>query len=131
MTAASLVCWNCGASLDEVPTPLSRYAECLSCRTELHVCRMCRFYDVTVAQSCKEPMAEEVKDKARANFCELFQPRADAYQPDTPTGDASSEATLAALFGGPPEAPSADHPGDESRQALDDLFGSDPSTRDD
>jgi len=131
MSAAGLVCWKCGESLDEVPTPLSRYAVCLSCRTELHVCRMCRFYDVTAAQSCKEPMVEEVKDKTRANFCELFQPRPDAYQPHPSTGDASPDAALAALFGGSPEAPSADHPGDESRRALDDLFGSDLSTRDD
>jgi hypothetical protein len=92
---------------------------------------MCRFYDVTAAQSCKEPMVEEVKDKTRANFCELFQPRPDAYQPDTPAGDGSPEAALAALFGDPQETPVSDQPEGESRQALDDLFGSDPSARDD
>ena len=131
MRDKSLVCWKCGQSLDEVPTPLSRYAECPSCRAELHVCRMCRFYDVTAAQSCKEPMVDEVKDKTRANFCELLQPRTDAYQPDTLTGDASPEAALAALFGGSPETPTSGHPEDESGQVLDDLFGSGPSTRDD
>jgi len=93
----SLVCWKCGCGLDEVPQPLSRYAECLGCRAELHVCRMCRFYDTRVAQACREPMAEEVKDKTRANFCDYFEPRPDAYA--GPDGPPTADAALSALFG--------------------------------
>jgi hypothetical protein len=129
MIEKPLVCWKCGESLDEVPTPLSRYAECLSCRCELHVCRMCRFYDTSVAQSCREPIAEEVKDKTRANFCELFQSRNDAYQPDRTAGEAP--AALAALFGSPSETSTSEHGEDEFGQALDDLFGPGASDRKD
>ena len=64
----TLKCWKCGASLAELSLPLRRIDECRACRAELHVCRMCEFYDTTVAKSCRETIAEEVKDKQRANF---------------------------------------------------------------
>jgi hypothetical protein len=77
--ADSLVCWRCGAQLKDHALPLGRRSECPACQAELHVCRMCRHYDTAKAKHCREPMAEEVKDKTRANFCEWLQPRADAY----------------------------------------------------
>ena len=33
---------------------------------------MCRFYDTRKAKSCAEPVADEVQDKQRANFCGYF-----------------------------------------------------------
>jgi ribosomal protein L40E len=105
-----LVCWKCGASLDGVPMPLSRLSECLSCRAELHVCRQCEFYDTKVAQACREPLAEEVKDKTRANFCEHFYPRPGAFEAGAPASQGPS-AGLAALFG---EAPAGDASGTSS-----------------
>ncbi len=130
MSTESLLCWKCGASLDEVPMPLSRLAECLSCRAELHVCRMCRFYNVSLAQDCSEPMAEEVKDKGRANFCEYFEPDPDAFDPSAPGRGESSTAALDALFGGPAESPSTGDDADAGRKALDDLFGPPTGDRD-
>ena len=35
MTRDNLVCWKCGASLDEIPLPLSRRAECPGCGAEI------------------------------------------------------------------------------------------------
>jgi hypothetical protein len=32
-----------------------------------------------VAKQCRETVAEEVKDKERANFCDYFKPRAGAH----------------------------------------------------
>jgi hypothetical protein len=69
----ALICWKCGASLAELPLPLGRLAECLACHAELHVCRMCEFYDPRVTNSCNEPRAEEVKDKESANDYELLE----------------------------------------------------------
>ena len=60
--------------------PLSRISECLACHAELHVCRLCSFYDPRKAESCSEERADPPKDKQRANFCEYFQPRANAWQ---------------------------------------------------
>jgi hypothetical protein len=81
---------------------------------------MCRFYDTRVAKACREPMAEEVKDKERANFCDWFQPRPDAYRPPEDRSLAA-KADLEALFGGGTAGPS----GKPGRKELDDLFRKD------
>jgi len=125
----SLVCWKCGAGLDEVPQPLSKYAECLACRAELHVCRMCRFYDTSVAQACREPMADEVKDKTRANFCDYFEPRPDAWTGQD--GPSARNDALAALFGDDEEGDTASEAsGGEQVEALNALFGDPAKKRD-
>ena len=95
--AEDLQCWKCGASIAELTLPLRRLEECLSCETELHVCRMCQFYDRNVAKHCQEPIAEEVKDKTRANFCDYFTPRPGAYIPVDPVA-AAAKSELASLF---------------------------------
>jgi ribosome-binding protein aMBF1 (putative translation factor) len=94
-----LVCWKCGASLEEFTLPLRRLEECRICRAELHVCRMCIEYDTHVAKHCREPTAEEVRDKTHANFCDHFKPRAGAYVPLN-TGEVDkARAELDKLFG--------------------------------
>jgi hypothetical protein len=115
-----LVCWKCGASLEELSLPLRRQEECKACGAELHVCRLCEFHDTAVAKSCREPVAEEVKDKTRSNFCDYFSPRPHAY---SATGDAASNARseLESLFGGGQAASAA--PEDEARARLEELFG--------
>ena len=97
--ANDLVCWKCGASLAALTLPLRRLEECPRCHAELHVCRMCVDYDTSVAKHCREPIAEEVRDKTRANFCDYFKPRAGAYTPpDTAAAD-KARAELDKLFG--------------------------------
>jgi len=94
-----LVCWKCGADLEALTLPLSRRDECARCRAELHACRMCVEYDVRVAKHCREPTAEEVSDKQRANFCDHFRPKPGAYQaPDQAAVD-NARAELERLFG--------------------------------
>ena len=94
-----LVCWKCGADLEALSLPLLRRDECASCRAELHSCRMCVEYDVRVAKHCREPTADEVNDKERANFCDHFRPRPGAYvAPDNAAVD-SARAELDRLFG--------------------------------
>jgi hypothetical protein len=115
--ADNLVCWRCGAPLKDMPMPLGRRSECPACQAELHVCRMCRHYDTAKAKQCREPMAEEVKDKSRANFCEWLQARSDAYSAAPP---APGRDRLNALFGD--DAANNSSPADP-RRALDDLFG--------
>lgn len=97
---AALVCWKCGTSLKDVPMPLSRISECLACRAELHVCRLCGFFDPRKAESCSEQRADPPKDKQRANFCEYFQPRSNAWQaPDYSAADQAKDE-LQKLFRG-------------------------------
>ena len=95
----SLVCWKCGASLADYTLPLRRLEECRQCQAELHVCKMCEWYSIAVAKHCREPVAEEVKDKQRANFCDYFKPRAGAFQP-VGNDAAKAKQDLDALFGG-------------------------------
>lgn len=118
----NLVCWKCGASVAELPLPLSRLAECPKCRAYLHACRLCRFYDPRIASQCQEERAEEVRDKEHANFCDWFRPRPDAYRPRDEEKNRSSKTRLDALFGG-----SADNGGkaDSARARLDGLFDPD------
>lgn len=97
--AHELVCWKCGASLAALTLPLRRLEECPKCRAELHVCRMCVDYDTRVATHCREPTAEEVRDKEHANFCDFFKPRPAAYAaPDTAAVE-RARAELDQLFG--------------------------------
>ena len=54
-----LRCWKCGVSLADYSLPLRRLEECRGCGAELHVCRMCEFYDTGVAKHCREPVLSE------------------------------------------------------------------------
>lgn len=59
---------------------------------------MCRFYDVSKAKHCAEPVAEPVADKQRANFCGYFEPVAGRFRvPGTASGLAMD--ALNSLFG--------------------------------
>jgi hypothetical protein len=94
-----LRCWKCGASLADYTLPLRRLEECRGCGAELHVCRMCEFYDLSKAKHCQEPIADEVKDKIRANFCDYFRPTPTAWQPGQLSAAEQAKAQLEALFG--------------------------------
>ena len=121
----TLVCWKCGSPFGDLPLPLSRFAECKSCHGPLHVCRQCEFYDTKVAKSCREPIAEEVKDKSRANFCAYLRPRAGAYVAVANTAGEKSRSELEALFGMTPgSAPVSPAGADAARAELEKLFKS-------
>jgi hypothetical protein len=95
-----LVCWKCGAGIGHEPLPLARAAECRGCRADLHVCMMCEFHDARAARQCREPIADEVRDKTRANFCGYFTVRPGAYRCEDEAAMAAARAKLDALFGG-------------------------------
>src|SRR6201991_4727574 len=95
-----LVCWKCGTSLAALSLPLQRLDECKVCHAELHVCKLCEWYSTAVAKHCREPIAEEVKDKERANFCDYFKPRPGAHSTVGLDAAAKAKADLDPLFGG-------------------------------
>ncbi len=129
----SSVCWRCGSSLAALSLPFSRFDTCKAGGADLHACKQCLFYQVTVAKQCREPVADEVRDKQRANVCDYFSVRADAYQPATE--QASTQSQLAALFGAVSESRPVtnDTVSDQiknkadtaaaARAALEELFG--------
>ncbi|MFT7458763.1 MAG: hypothetical protein ACI909_001437 [Planctomycetota bacterium] len=123
MAITELFCWKCSQSLEDVLLPFSRFSRCKSCKVDLHVCRMCEFFDPKVNNSCREPIAENVSDKKRANFCGYFQ-AANHSQRDGSTEVTSNKESLEGLFGldkGTSNLSTGDS--DRSKQELDALFG--------
>ena len=92
-------CWKCGASLAHLELPFGRIEQCRKCGADLHVCRLCVEFDPRVAQQCREPTVEEVRDKDRANFCDHYKPRAGAYQPGSTAAADKARSDLEKLFG--------------------------------
>jgi hypothetical protein len=60
---------------------------------------MCVEYDVSYAKHCKEPTAEEERNKERANFCDHFKPKAGAYVAPNDAERARARSALDDLFG--------------------------------
>ena len=84
---------------------------------------MCEFFDPGVRRGCREPVAEEVSDRERANVCGYFTPVA-GLGPGA--GDGSPQtagAELAALFDLPSSGPASPGDAGEARRRLDELFG--------
>jgi hypothetical protein len=107
-------CYGCGAEL-RLEGAVGRRAACPRCDGELHSCLNCRHYDEAAAHGCREPCAEHVLEKDRANACDLFQ-LGDGAARRRSGGSAAARSALAALFG---DAPPKD---DDPRDALEALF---------
>lgn len=67
------VCFSCGKDLDLKGDVIGRREECPTCRSDVHVCKNCQFYDRTAYNECRESQADVVREKDRANFCDYFQ----------------------------------------------------------
>lgn len=93
-------CWKCGTELKALILPLSRREECPACRAELHVCRMCEWYDPRVSDHCREDRAEAVSDATRANFCDYFKLSTNTFSKRESDRQSAAKTELEALFGG-------------------------------
>jgi hypothetical protein len=110
-----LVCWSCGASLEEVPRPITRHSNCLKCHQQLHCCRMCRSYNERYDNKCGDERADPPVEKETANFCDFFRPRAKAYEVAEADGASDARAKLDALFSGGAENETAE-PAEEGEE---------------
>ncbi len=121
---STLVCWNCGGSLSDIPLPISRHETCQKCREVLHCCRMCEYYKIDAPGNCDHDRADPPARKESANFCGFFRYKLSAYEPRRTTSKDSAEKQLDALFGdGPaPRSGAADPDRDAMKSRLDDLF---------
>jgi hypothetical protein len=122
----SLNCYRCGVSLDSLSPPLSRQDQCPACFVYLHCCRMCDYFDPSVAEQCREDDAEEVKDKECANFCDYFRPTVGAHDPRYAGAEAQARSQLDALFGNEQQRDGdkdpADRNDDDADAEAEDLF---------
>jgi hypothetical protein len=116
--------------LEDLPQPFGRLDECPKCSRDLHVCRMCEFFDPRVANACREPIADEVKEKERSNFCDYFQAKPNAHEPPATNEAEGARVQLEALFGrGIDEADSTQNAkpneSEKAQSELNRLFGLD------
>lgn len=95
----NLVCLRCGASLATLSLPLSRRDQCPECSADLHVCKMCVYFDKSVPRQCREDGADDVSDKDRPNFCDWFKPSDKAFKAGSNAEAQAAKDALAALFG--------------------------------
>jgi hypothetical protein len=89
-------CFHCGQQVD-LNQRIGFREVCPKCDRALHVCFNCDFYDATLNNQCREPQAERVVDKDRANFCEYFTPHSASKSRHPPAPD-NARAKLEALF---------------------------------
>ncbi len=66
-----MLCYKCGKNTG-LKEFIGRRDECQYCGADAHVCKNCEFYDPRVYNECREPSAERVVDKEKANFCDQF-----------------------------------------------------------
>ncbi len=99
MSTDDLGCWNCGASLKEVPRPVSRHEQCPECFEALHCCRLCSHYGADITDQCDEDRADPPVVKENANFCDWFRPNASAFRGARTDRRQAAENRLSALFG--------------------------------
>jgi len=117
----NLVCWKCGADISKLPFPLGRLSQCEACRADLHVCVLCKYFDKTRANQCREPVADPVTDKKRSNFCGYFEVKTSAYQVPDASPVSTAEQELAGLFGG--AAVPKINDAESAKSELEKLFG--------
>ncbi len=69
-----LACYHCATPLPPLPPGgrIGRRDTCPGCHRDLHACVQCANWDPD-ARLCREPQAEEVRDREAANFCEWFR----------------------------------------------------------
>ena len=87
---------------------------------------MCEFFDPGVRRGCKEPVADEVSDRERANFCGYFTPTAGlgpGVEDRASRASQAARAELDDLFGLAPSGSASPGGADEARRRLDELFG--------
>ncbi len=67
------ICRACGGetAIGEI---VGRRDTCDGCGAYLRACIQCRHYDTSYSHDCREPQAEPVADKEKANFCDFYQP---------------------------------------------------------
>lgn len=67
-------CYKCSGDLQlAAGSDIGRSEECPSCFANLRCCKMCEFYDTSSYNECREPVAERIVEKEKANFCDYFK----------------------------------------------------------
>jgi len=66
---------KCAACAAIVQTNVGLESTCPKCNADLHICRMCTFFDPGSRFECRKPLTARVVNKGGRNTCELFAAR--------------------------------------------------------
>ena len=68
-----LTCHSCHKELTLEPAiKVAKSEECPYCYASVRCCKMCNFYDLKSYNECREPSADRIVEKEKANFCDFF-----------------------------------------------------------
>lgn len=68
-----IICYNCSRVLEhEMGQKVFRNEDCPHCEASMRCCRMCKHYDKTAYNECREPIADRIIEKEKSNFCDHF-----------------------------------------------------------
>jgi predicted RNA-binding Zn-ribbon protein involved in translation (DUF1610 family) len=65
-------CSSCGAI---VQTSIASESACPKCKSDLHTCRQCMYFDPGSRFECRKPITARILNKGGGNTCELFASR--------------------------------------------------------
>jgi hypothetical protein len=65
-------CHECGERVN--PDDLTFESACRTCKTDLHSCRSCSFFDTQAENECRQAIDERIPKKRANNDCALFRP---------------------------------------------------------
>ena len=93
-------CFNCGHAVVLQTAQKVQFRDtCPNCDTDLRVCRNCRHFDPKSHNECREVMAEWVRFKDRANYCDYFSPtETSAATPAAKSGGGGARSAFDRLF---------------------------------
>lgn len=85
-------CYKCGTEIhiDHIDR-IARSEECPKCFAAVRSCMMCNFHDPKSYNECREPMADRITDKEKANFCDFYK-----FGPNANPAAAKQDALAAA-----------------------------------
>lgn len=88
-------CYKCNTELEfSDAETISRNEECPKCYASLRSCNMCQFYDQNSYNECREPTADRIVDKEKANFCDHYKIHTGQKYEDTKSNALSAAEAL-------------------------------------
>jgi hypothetical protein len=90
------ICHSCTKEVS-ITRGVARKEVCASCGADLHCCLNCRHYDRSASKQCRETIAEMVKEKTKANFCDHFA-FAESRSSGMPAAAEQARSALESLF---------------------------------
>ena len=92
-----LVCFQCQTK-NSIADKVHFRDECEKCGQDLHVCKQCQHYDTASYNECKEPSADRIVEKEKANYCDFYSARTSSGASSAGTSKSDLLAQAEALF---------------------------------